>query len=100
MSEQPPASDAPRVHRPWYANPFLWILVIIAVPFLVAVALAPRSRHRLEALLGEECGRRYAQALTAGDSAAVDTLQPLKPGRKYVAHRLNCGDVRRAGLIR
>ncbi|HEU4698979.1 MAG TPA: hypothetical protein VFS40_07360, partial [Gemmatimonadales bacterium] len=64
----PPAAPPPERPRAWYRNPLVWIVLIVAVPILIALVLAPIIRPRLTRAVRDECRQQYAQARTAADS--------------------------------
>lgn len=66
------------------------LAVLVAVLLSVAVAWAYQGQQGRE----RECAARYATAVTAEDSAAVDTLV-VAAG--WASAPRPCGDMRRAG---
>ncbi|HEU4698540.1 MAG TPA: hypothetical protein VFS40_05135, partial [Gemmatimonadales bacterium] len=76
----------------------VWIVLIVAVPILIALVLAPIIRPRLTRAVRDECRQQYAQARTAADSAAADAFQPIRT-RSSTEHPYTCGELRRRGAL-
>lgn len=93
------SSIPPGSRQPWTRNPLVWIVLIVAVPVLVALVLAPLIRPRLTAAVLDDCRRHYAAARTAADSAAADAYHPLR-ARSSTEHPYSCGELHRRGTLR
>lgn len=82
-----------------FSHPVLWIALVTLVPLAAAVALSPLLRPRLREAMRNECLDAYAQAATAAESLAVDTLVPVRSRGRQVRDQWTCGDLRRRGEL-